>query len=177
MPGPAFIEGDDIALRTVEEEDIEFLQAAVNDPRVWRPIGGSTPYNLEQERDFFENVVSDDETVHLLVTSGETPVGTIGLNAIDQEAGVAEIGYWIAPDHWGNGFGTEATELIVRYAFDHRRLHKLTAQVFEFNEASRRLLETVGFTEEGVQREQVFIDGEYQDTHWYGLLAREWRDQ
>jgi RimJ/RimL family protein N-acetyltransferase len=31
-------------------------------------------------------------------------------------------------------------------------------------------LEKVGFTEEGVQREQIFIDGEYQDTHWYGLI-------
>lgn len=65
----------------------------------------------------------------------------------------------------------------MQYAFDQLRLHKVTARVFAFNEASQRLLETVGFTEEGVQREQVFIDGEYQDTHWYGLLAREWRGQ
>ena len=65
----------------------------------------------------------------------------------------------------------------MQYAFDHLQLQKVTARAFEFNERSQRLLKKVGFTEEGVQREQVFIDGEYQDTHWYGLLAREWRDR
>lgn len=177
MPGPAFITGERVALRTIEEEDIEFLQEGVNDSRLWRPMGNSTPYNFEQEQAFFENIVSDDETVQLLISANEDPIGMIGLEPINQEAGVTEVGYWIMPDHWGEGFGTEATELIVQYAFDQLRLHKVTARVFAFNEASQRLLETVGFTEEGVQREQVFIDGEYQDTHWYGLLAREWRGQ
>jgi [ribosomal protein S5]-alanine N-acetyltransferase len=45
MPGPAFIEGDRVALRTIEEEDIEFLQDGVNDPEVWKAIGNATPYN------------------------------------------------------------------------------------------------------------------------------------
>lgn len=39
MPGPAFLRGDTVVLRTVEEADLELLQAQVNDPRIWRPIG------------------------------------------------------------------------------------------------------------------------------------------
>jgi RimJ/RimL family protein N-acetyltransferase len=108
--------------------------------------------------------------VQLLISNEETPIGMIGLEPISQEAGVTEVGYWIVPECWGEGFGTEATELIVEYAFDRLRLHKVTARAFGFNDASQRLLEKVGFTEEGVQREQIFIDGEYQDTHWYGLI-------
>lgn len=177
MPGPAFLTGDRVALRTIEEEDIEFLQEGVNDARIWRPTGGFVPYNYDQEQEFYETVVSDSDSVHLLISVDETSIGIIGLNEIDQTAGVAEIGYWIMPDYWSEGFGTEATELVVQYAFDHLRLHKVTARAFEFNEASQRLLETVGFAEEGVQREQEFIDGDYQDSHWYGLLAREWRNQ
>ena len=46
--------------------------------------------------------------------------------------------------------------------------------MFEFNDASRRLLESMGFTEEGVHRDTEFVDGEFQDTHWYGLLEDEW---
>ena len=49
MPGPVFLEGDHITLRTIEEEDLEFLQEAITDPQVRRSIGGSTPYNLKQE--------------------------------------------------------------------------------------------------------------------------------
>jgi [ribosomal protein S5]-alanine N-acetyltransferase len=176
VPGPVFLDGDRIALRTIEESDLEFLQSAVVDPRVRRPIGTAIPLNADQERAFFETVVSDEETVQLLVTRAEdgTPVGTVGLDPIDERAGVAEVGYWIAPEHWEKGYGSEATALIVRYAFDQLRLHKVTARVFEFNEGSKRLLKSVGFTAEGIQREQAFIDGEYQDCHWYGLLAPEW---
>lgn len=149
----------------------------MNDPEVWKAIGNATPYNQNQEQEFFENVVSTDEGVHLLVVTEETPIGTIGLEQIDQRAGVAEIGYWIIPEQWDNGFGTEATELMVQYAFDQLRLHKVTARVFDFNHASQRLLETIGFSEEGIQREQVFINGEYHDTYWYGLLAHDWHEQ
>ena len=163
MPGPVFIEGDHVVLRTIEEEDIEFLQEGVNDPRVWRPIGSSTPYNLEQEREFFEEMVSDNDTVQLLVSTEETSVGTVG--------------FWITPDRWGEGIGTEATALIVQYAFDQLRLHKITARTYEFNEASQRLLRKLGFTEEGVQREQAFIDGEHCDVHWFGILARARQDE
>lgn len=176
MPGPAFLEGDSVALRTIEQGDLEFLQRGVNDSEIRRSIGNSTPYNRDQERDFFENVVCDSETVQLLVVSEGTPVGTIGLAPIDREAGVAEVGYWIVPERWGEGIGTEATELIVGYAFDQLRLHKVTARTYGFNEGSKRLLEKVGFAEEGRQREQTFVDGEHWDVHWFGLLAREWRE-
>ncbi len=123
-----------------------------------------------------------------------TPIGTIGLHSIDWEARRAEIGYWIAPERHERGYGTEAAELLVGYGFDQLGLHRIAARVFEFNDASRRLLGSVGFTEEGVHRDAEFIDvrksltistahqnaarsedGEFQDTHWYGLLEDEWR--
>ena len=175
MPGPAFIEGDSVALRTIEEEDLEFLQRGINDSEIRRPIGNTMPYNRDQEQEFFENVVCDSETVQLLVASEGTPVGTIGLAPIDREAGVAEVGYWIVPERWGEGIGTAAVESIVEYAFEQLRLHKVTARTYAGNEGSERLLKKVGFAEEGTRREQTFIDGEHRDVHWFGLLAREWR--
>ncbi|QSX01062.1 GNAT family N-acetyltransferase [Haloterrigena alkaliphila] len=177
MPDAVFLSGDRVDLRPIEEDDLEFLQREINDPRVWRAIGGSRPINRAQEREFFENVVCDDDSVNLLIVADSTPVGTIGFNSIEWEPQRAEIGYWIAPEHHRHGYGTDATERVVRYGFDQLGLHKIEARVFEFNAASRRLLESVGFTEEGVHRDEVFIDGEYQDTYWYGLLEDEWRSQ
>ncbi|QCW04585.1 GNAT family N-acetyltransferase [Natrinema pallidum] len=177
MPGPVFLNGDRIALRPIEEADLEFLQAQVNDPTIWRSIGRSRPLNGEQERDFFDNVICGDDTVDLLIGVDSTPIGTIGLFEFDWEARTAEIGYWIAPDHHDRGYGTEATECVVEYAFDQLGLHRIAAHVFEFNDPSQRLLETVGFTKEGVHRDADFVDGEYQDVYWYGLLEDEWRRQ
>ncbi|WP_455449831.1 GNAT family N-acetyltransferase [Natrinema thermotolerans] len=177
MPDSTFLPGDRVDLRPIEEDDLEYLRDAINDPAIWRPIGGSRPINRTQEQEFFENVVCADDGVHLLITADGEPVGTIGLREIDWEAGRGEIGYWIDPDEHGQGYGTEATELMVAYAFDQLGLHRIEAHVFAFNEASQRLLESVGFAREGTSRESQFVDGEYHDTHWYGLLEDEWRDR
>lgn len=174
MPGPVFIPGDTVNLRTIEEEDLPFLQEAINDPTIWRGIGRRTPANEAQERDFYENVVCSDETITLLVTADGTPVGTAGFNDINQEHDLAELGYWIAPDHQDEGYGTAATERLVEYGFEDRGFHRISARVFEFNEPSQRLLESVGFEREGAFRDAHYVHGEYQDVYWYGILEDEW---
>jgi ribosomal-protein-alanine N-acetyltransferase len=50
------------------------------------------------------------------------------------------------------------------------------AIAYDFNDASRGLLESLGFTEEGRTRKDRFINGEYIDTIQYGLLRKEWRE-
>lgn len=173
MPGPAFLEGKRITLRTPEEEDAEFLARNMNDPRVRRPIASVGPLSTDDEAEWIEG--ANDEGVSLLICVGDDSVGTIGLSDVNELWGRAEVGYWLAPEAWGEGYATEATELLVAYGFDQHRFNKVVAHAFAFNAASRRVLEKVGFTEEGVHRKEAFIDGEYVDIHSYGLLAREWR--
>ncbi|MFT4947255.1 MAG: ribosomal-protein-alanine N-acetyltransferase, partial [Natronomonas sp.] len=118
--------------------------------------------------------VSEDGSVQLLVCVEGDPVGTVGLQFDDGAVRSAELGYWIAPDHHGEGYGTEAAALLTGYGFEERGCHRITARVFEFNDASQALLERLGFREEGRQREAHFADGEYRDVRWYGMLAEEW---
>ena len=174
MPGPVFLEGEQVTLRPPEEEDIEFLARNMNDPRVRRPIASVGPLSTDDEAEWVEE--TNDEGVSLLVCIGDNPVGTIGLSDVNELWGRAEVGYWLAPEAWGEGYATEATELLVTYGFDQLRFNKIVAHAFAFNAASRRVLEKVGFTEEGVHRQEAFVDGEYVDIHSYGLLVREWRD-
>ncbi|WP_135534278.1 GNAT family N-acetyltransferase [Halostella pelagica] len=171
MPGATFLRGETVSLRTVESDDIEFLRDAVNHPDVWRTTLMSTPKNSEQEREFFEEVVSDEDSVDLLVTADDRPVGMVSLNTVDEENGVGELGYWIVPDEWGNGYATDAARTLTEYAFDQRRLHRVQARVVAFNDASARVLEKAGFEREGVHREAVFVDGEHRDVVWYARLV------
>jgi RimJ/RimL family protein N-acetyltransferase len=175
MPGPVFIPGDSVDLHTIEEEDLEFLQESVNDPQVWRRIGRNHPVNAQQEREFFEEIVGGDDGVHLLVCADGEPVGTVGVNGLDGPE-TPELGYWIAPDHHRQGYATAAAKLLTGYAFDQLGLHRVEARVFEFNDASQTVLERVGFTHEGTSREAAFVDGEYRDALWYGMLEEEWRE-
>lgn len=176
MPGPVFLEGEQVTLRTVEEDDLEFLQRDINDPNVRRSLGATDPVNAEQEREWFEEM-SESGAVSLLVCTDDDPVGTIGLSDINETWGRAEVGYWLTPDAWGEGYATAATELLVECGFDQRRFNKIVAHAYDFNTGSRRVLEKVGFTEEGVHRKEAFVNGEFVDVHRYGLLASEWRNR
>lgn len=172
MPGPIFREGDRVTLHPVEEGDLEFLQETLNHPEVRPGIAATDPINLEQERDWFESFVEDDSVQFLVCADGER-AGTIGLTDVNERSGNAEVGYFYHPDYWGNGYATDALGEVVDFAFGQRRLHKVYARAFAFNDASRRVLEKVGFEQEGLFREQTFADGEYVDVYRYGLLADE----
>ena len=185
MPGPAFLTGEAVDLRTFEEDDVPFVRDTVNDARVWRYLGGQvTPTNLATERRFFEQDGRDDGTIKFVVTPrGEGPgagdddvvrVGMVELNDVEWDRARAEVAFWVAPEHQSAGYGRDALETLVTYAFDQLDLHKLTAEAFATNEASMRLLESVGFVEEGRLREEEYVDGEWVDVVRYGLLAGEW---
>ncbi len=175
MPGPVFLDGDEVALRTIEEEDLAFLQEHINDRSVWRAIGSSDPVNGPQEREFFEDIVCDGDGVHLLVTVDDAPTGAVGLSPSPGEDAM-ELGYWIAEEFRQQGHGREAAGLLTTYGFQQRGLHRIAARVFAFNDASQALLESLGYVREGTNREAVFVDGQYWDVYWYSVLESEWRD-
>lgn len=175
MPGAVFIEGNSVNLRTVEEEDIEFIRDTYNHPEVRTYISNWTPANKEQEREFFENVVCGDEGVQLLVTHDEEPIGMIGLQPKEQP-NVMEIGLWLHPDYHGNGYGTEASRLIVDHAFSELGVHRVKARAMDNNPGSNRIWEKLGFQKEGKLRENMLHEGEYRDTNVYGILEDEWEN-
>ena len=90
---------------------------------------------------------------------------------------VAEIGYEFAPDHWGNGFATEAARAIVAYGFDELKLHRIAAWCIAENVASARVLEKVGMQAEGRLREQEWMKGRWWDTRLFGVLEQKWKRQ
>jgi RimJ/RimL family protein N-acetyltransferase len=77
----------------------------------------------------------------------------------------------------GEGYGSEAVSLAVDYCFRTYAHPAVGAGAFAFNDASRALLESLGFTEEGRARRDTFVDGEYRDLIRYGLLREEWRER
>ncbi|MBY6294263.1 GNAT family N-acetyltransferase [Nanohaloarchaea archaeon H01] len=172
MPGKVFLEGDKVNLRTIEEEDIDFL-TEVNNPNVWEWLGSvSKPQNREQQKQFFENAICSDEEVHLAISKEEEMKGIISL--IPKDDATAKIGLWIAEEFHGNGYGTEASKIVVDYAFGELRYHKVFARSEVDNKGSKRIWEKLGFQEEGELREQSYREGEFQNILVYGVLEDEW---
>lgn len=172
MPGPPFLRADGVELRPIEREDAAFLAETVNDPRVRKSLTLRRPVSEGEEQDWIESI-SDDDDIHLLICVDGDPVGNIGLHHIRHRPGTAEVGYFVASDHHGEGYATTATRLLLGYAFDELGLHRVTGKAYASNQGSRRVLEKAGFTEEGVRREDAFAEGQRVDTVVYGILADE----
>jgi RimJ/RimL family protein N-acetyltransferase len=181
MPGPAFLRGDRVTLAPAEEEDVPFLRENHHDPRVRASRSVHSPAGTDWARQRLGGTMGrNGESLGLLVCVDERPVGFCYLLREQPNAGVfrfAELAYWLAPDEWSNGYATAAGRLLADHAFDELGLHRLTASTFVTNDASRRVLDRLGFTEEGVDRSAAFVDGEWVDEVRYGLLAEEWRTE
>lgn len=75
----------------------------------------------------------------------------------------------------GQGYGREAMELGLRFAFDELNLHRVCLTVFSYNDGARTLYERLGFRHEGTYREHLQRDGQRHDMLLYGLLRSEWK--
>lgn len=171
MPGSVFMQGERVTLTTVNPDDYSFLQEQFNNPSIRHQAGVSLPLTKAAVADFVEKT---EDTVQFLVCRDDTPLGHVVLTELDTQARTGELG-WIAirPDEQGNGYATEAVDLCIKHAFDDRNLHKVWAQIIEGNEASMRVLEKLRFQQEGVLRQQEYVDGEFVDVYRYGILSSE----
>ncbi len=102
----------------------------------------------------------------------ERVIGTCGIYR--EEFYVGRLSYVLARPYWGQGLMVEALAASIGYGFERYGLHRLEAQVVVVNVASQRVLEKLGFRQEGLLRERYYVDGRYHDEQVYGLLAREW---
>ncbi len=101
-----------------------------------------------------------------------------GISVTNLRRGVAQaasLGYWVGERHARQGLMTEALLVLLDYLFDDLGLHRVEAACLPRNAASRRLLEKLGFREEGRGRGYLRIAGEWQDHVLYALLTEDAR--
>jgi ribosomal-protein-alanine N-acetyltransferase len=83
------------------------------------------------------------------------------------------LGYWVDQAVSGRGLATSAVALVCDHAFGPAGLHRLQADIRPENLRSQRLVERLGFRQEGVLRRYLDIDGDWRDHLSYALLAED----
>jgi [ribosomal protein S5]-alanine N-acetyltransferase len=99
-------------------------------------------------------------------------LGAIGLR-IEREHSRGELGYWVGVPYWGEGYATEAGREVLRYSLEELGLNRVYAFHFTTNPASRRVLQKIGMTHEGVRRAHTLKWGTYLDSEAYAILCSE----
>ena len=104
-------------------------------------------------------------------------VGTCGFTSFNCTSDSAEVGYVLNPEYWGKGIATEALSRVLEFGFENMGLHRIEARFIQENERSRRVMEKVGMTFEGVMREGMLIKGVYQNIGICSILQSEWKSR
>ncbi|WP_267434038.1 GNAT family N-acetyltransferase [Sphingomonas sp. GM_Shp_1] len=150
-----------LSLRRPADRDVD---AIVNAVGVWdvarRLARVPYPYTPDDARFFLERIVPAEWVWAITLRGSDHLAGVVGLTP-QEHADTAELGYWLAPAHWGHGLMTEAARAVIAFGFDHLGLPALTSEYFDDNPASGRVLAKLGFVETGrILRPCVAIGGD-----------------
>jgi len=102
-------------------------------------------------------------------------LGLVGLDGILWNQGTAWVGIGIGErEYWGKGYGTDAMRTILHYGFDELNLHRVSLNVFEYNQRAIHSYEKAGFTIEGRMRQCLRREGQRWDLIFMGILREDW---
>jgi ribosomal-protein-serine acetyltransferase len=160
-------------------DDVDALWAAVESERerigAWMPwVEGAK--TIDDERRWLESVLADERSLEGcgIYVDGALAAG-VGLMMRDPWGIAGELGYWSVSDYEGRGFVTRACRVLIDVAFGEIGLHRVVIRAGLENGRSRAIPERLGFTEEGIVREEGRGSRGFYDLVVYGLLDREWR--
>ena len=156
-----------IYLRAFEPEDYKTCVVWHNDDEIWSMLGGRKYFvSSAYEKKWVEDTIFSGKDVKLAVCLKENDlhIGNVYLTDIDYVNRSAISHVLIGNKaYWGNGYASEATNLLLKYAFDELGLHRISAQVLESNTGSLRMHKKCGYIEEGVLRDSVWKNGRFQN--------------
>ncbi|MFI6323399.1 GNAT family N-acetyltransferase [Nonomuraea sp. NPDC050556] len=162
-----------LVLRPLTEDDQdEFLELAKDSVELHRPM--VLPTTVEDFRVFLGRFGDPGSAVGLLVCVRETGaiVGNVNINSIIRgRLQSGSLGYAVFRAYAGQGYMSEGLGLVIRYAFEELRLHRLEAQIRPDNHASLKLVQRLGFRFEGVSPELLFIGGRWRDHERWAITS------
>ena len=156
-----------IKLRGFFDRDIRSLTNHANNYNVSRYMASRMPYPYtEGDAQWWVETGSKEMGLNLAIDLASECIGVVGVQFGQGELQYsAEIGYWIAEDHWGKGIVTEAVSKMTERVFTDTKIVRLSAPVFSPNKASMRVLEKSGYSLEAVHHRAVFKNDEFMDEH------------
>jgi RimJ/RimL family protein N-acetyltransferase len=152
--------------------DVEFMRQLQPDPV--RPL---SPAMVKKKYEQIHKTDGDKKLIYFTIRllPDDRLIGFARLYQIEWNNGVAAIQLGIGDPEWrGRGCGTEALQLLLRYAFGEMNLYRLSAIIVVYNQAAIHLFEKAGFTQEVCRRQAIQRDGRRWDLLHYGILHPEW---
>ncbi len=166
-----------VSLAALRLDDLPLMLNWINDREQVLLNGSYKPVSEKQHREWFEAVQQRSDIfifgIRLLET--DNLIGSCQLHSISSIHRNAELQIRLGEvSSRGQGYGTEAVELLLDFGFRDLNLHRIYLHVFSHNAAAIRVYEKSGFVREGLLRQTAYIDGEYRDVILMGIIREEY---
>jgi len=176
--GTKTIKTDRLVLRKFEEKDYEAMFSNwASEEEVAKNAGWPKHTNPEDTKElvkFWVDEYKQENVFNWIIELKGTPIGSITIVKKDINNRTCELGYNIGKKYWNNGYATEAIKSVVDYMFSIDLFDTITAQCFEFNIPSIRVLEKNQFKKDGTLRNRYIIDGKKINIVELSLIKEEY---
>ncbi|WP_232697661.1 GNAT family N-acetyltransferase [Brevibacillus daliensis] len=173
------ITGEKVYLRMARESDVEEYYAYLNDLECNKFTGSlSMTFTREITENWLKKIIEvHEDRIDLLVCVNESDefIGEVVLLDIDKVTRAAGIRIGLISSRCEKGYGSEAMQLMLNYAFTKLNLHRVELEVYAFNIRAIHVYEKLGFVREGVKRDFLFQEGTYHDMVMMSMLEDEYR--
>ena len=167
--------GNNIKLRALEPEDLDFLYQIENNDSFWEVSHTQTPFSKYILKQYLENAhldIFEAKQLRLLIEEKTTKkqLGMIDLFDFNPKHQRAGIGILIHPSYQQKGYASEALGLLIDYCFSHLNLHQLYANITSDNFKSISLFEKQNFKKIGVKKDWIITKGKFKDEILFQLI-------
>lgn len=174
----AVLETERLILRPIVKSDLNLIFKYAQNPNIG-PRAGWKPHESKGEtKKIMKELFLDKDTIWAITLKGDDSFrGCVGLED-DPKRGnphARMLGYWLNENDWGKGIMTEAAKEVVRYGFEVLNAPIITSNCYDFNTASRNIIEKLGMKFEGLLRQgEERFDRKIFDIRMYSLLREEY---
>ena len=164
-------------LRKLALKDIPYMLEWMHDPTINCHFRKNfSDITEEQVRQFIEHSYTDTDINFAFTDDNDEYKGTISLKNISSSDKNAEYAIVTRKEAQGKNYAFRATVEILQFAFEQLHLHKVYLNVLETNERANHFYRKAGFVYEGTAKEQLLLNGIYQNLNWYGMTEQQFKE-
>lgn len=176
------ISGEKVYLKAIEPDDLDALMNWRNIPEFRKHFREYKEINSVMQKKWFETtVLNDSRTIMFSVFDSTTNelLGCCGLCYINWIHRYADLSLYIGYEQSyidDRGFAEDACKLLLHYGFNELNLHKIWSELYEFDVRKIQLYKKLGFSVDGVLRDNYFFDAKWWNSIIYSMLSTEFSD-
>lgn len=151
-----------LKLLPLNKEHLEFVREVRNDPRVNKYLFTDIHISKEDQKKWYRKLL-EDKKYFVFIAFDDVPVGYGQVKNIDYVTRSCELGFCIAPEYQGKGYGAMLIKELTEYVVRELDMRCLYLEAFADNKKGIKLYEKCGFRKEKILHDKIFKDGNFKD--------------